>query len=145
MNGNGDDMQKSTSKIHTDSSRDNRYSGHHFHQFQSWRYRRGEEEEKEESREFVALEQALMKIEGIGEVILYFHYENSEATNPLSDYFSSIHSYSKKGNELQGILVVAEGAEDSQDSKTNYHKFCQRPSIARTSDRHRRNEKKGEH
>ena len=53
-----------------------------------------------------------MKIEGIGEVTLYFHYENGEATNPLSDYFSISTASAKKGNELQGVLVVAEGAED---------------------------------
>ena len=72
----------------------------------------GEKGEKEENGEFVALEEALMKIEGIGEVTLYFHYENGEASNPLSDYFSLSTSSAKKGNELQGVLVIAEGAEN---------------------------------
>lgn len=53
-----------------------------------------------------------MKIEGIGEVTLYFHYENGEASNPLSDYFSLSTSSAKKGNELQGVLVIAESAEN---------------------------------
>ena len=69
MNGNGDDMQKTTRKIHPillgtivilviifiNSS----LGGIG-----------GEKGKKEESREFVELEEALMKIEGIGEVII---------------------------------------------------------------------------
>ncbi len=72
----------------------------------------GEKGKKEESGEFVALQEALMKIEGIGEVTLYFHYENGESTNPLSSYFSTSTASTKKESELKGILVVAEGAED---------------------------------
>ncbi|MFJ7933761.1 hypothetical protein [Sporosarcina sp. NPDC096371] len=111
MNGNGDDMQKTTSKIHpillgtivilviifiTSS-----LGGIG-----------GEKGKKEESRAFVELEQALMNVEGIGEVLLYPHYENVEATNPLANYFSPSTATAAKGNELQGILVVAEGAKD---------------------------------
>lgn len=113
MNGNGDDMQKQTKKIHTillgtiiilviifiNSS----LGGIG-----------GEKGKKEENREFVELEDALMKIEGIGEVSLYLHYVNGESTNPLSDYFSLSTASAKKGNPLQGILVVAEGAEDAK-------------------------------
>lgn len=33
---------------------------------------------EEDSREYVALEQALMKIAGVGEVALYFHYAHAE-------------------------------------------------------------------
>ncbi|WP_318614987.1 hypothetical protein [Sporosarcina sp. YIM B06819] len=72
----------------------------------------GEKGKKEESREFVELEQALMKVKGIGEVVLYPHYEIEEPTNPLGDYFSSSAATAKKGNGLQGVLVVVEGAED---------------------------------
>ncbi|MFC5590976.1 hypothetical protein ACFPRA_19030 [Sporosarcina soli] len=72
----------------------------------------GEKGEKEENGEFVALEEALMEIEGIGDVTLYFHYENGNAGNPLSDYFSMSTTSPKKGNELQGVLVIAEGAEN---------------------------------
>ena len=111
MNGNGDDMQKTTRKTHTillgtivvlviifiNSSLG--VIG-------------GEKGKKEESGEFVALQEALMKIEGIGEVSLYFHYENGESANPLSDYFSMSTASAKKGSELQGVLVVVEGAED---------------------------------
>ena len=48
----------------------------------------GEKGKGEESREFAALEQALMKIEGIGEVLIYPHYDQKEESSPLSDYFS---------------------------------------------------------
>lgn len=111
MNGNGDEMQKTTRKVHpillgtiviliiifiTSS-----LGGVG-----------GEKGKKEESREFVELEQALMKVEGIGEVILYPHYENREPSNALSNYFSSSTATVKKGDGLQGILVVAEGAKD---------------------------------
>ena len=111
MNGNGDDMQKSTRKIHplllgtlvilviiVITSNMGSIGG--------------EKGKKEESREFVELEQALMKVEGIGEVILYPHYEYVDSANPLADYFSSSTATAKKGNTLQGLFVVAEGAED---------------------------------
>ncbi|NYF24616.1 hypothetical protein [Sporosarcina sp. JAI121] len=111
MNENGDDMEKPKRKIHTiflgtivilviifiNSSLG--VIG-------------GEKGKKEESREYAALEEALMRIEGIGKVSLYFHYENREPANPLSDYFSTSTASTNKGNKLQGILVVAEGAED---------------------------------
>ncbi|MCZ2260104.1 hypothetical protein [Sporosarcina sp. G11-34] len=69
-------------------------------------------EKKEESQEYVALEQALMKMKGVGEVSIYFHYNDGEEVSPLSDYFSLSSSSTKKVNPLQGILVIAEGAED---------------------------------
>lgn len=72
----------------------------------------GKKGQEEENRGNVALEEALMSIKGIGDVLLYFHYEQGEITNPLSDYFSPSTTSAKKGNQLQGILVVAEGAED---------------------------------
>ena len=97
----------------------------------------GRRGKKEESGEFVALEEALMKIEGIGEVTLYFHYENGEATNPLSDYFSLSTSSAKKGNELQGVLVVAEGAEDPEIKNKLSRILVNCPSVARTSNCHR--------
>jgi stage III sporulation protein AG len=111
MNGNGDDMNKPTRKIHTillgtivllviifiNSSLDVIGGG---------------KGEKEESGELVALQEALMKIEGIGKVTLYLHYENEVPANPLSGYFSSSTASTKRGSGLQGILVVAEGAED---------------------------------
>ncbi len=111
INGNGDNMQKTSRKTHTillgtivllviifiNSSLG--VIG-------------GEKGKKEESGEFAALQEALMKIEGIGEVSLYFHYENGEPANPLSGYFSTSTASAKKESELQGILVVAEGAED---------------------------------
>ena len=71
----------------------------------------GEKGKGEESREFAALEQALMKIEGIGEVLIYPHYDQQEEPSPLSGYFSGGSSSGRK-NPLQGILVVAEGADN---------------------------------
>ncbi|MFS0575152.1 hypothetical protein AB1K83_05935 [Sporosarcina sp. 179-K 3D1 HS] len=69
-------------------------------------------EGKEENKEFSTLEEALMQIEGIGEVSIYFHQGNNGTSAPLSDYFSLSGTSEKKGSELQGILVIAEGAED---------------------------------
>lgn len=71
----------------------------------------GEKGKGEESREFAALEQALMKIEGIGEVLIYPYYDQQEEPSPLSGYFSGGTSSGRK-NPLQGILVVAEGADN---------------------------------
>jgi stage III sporulation protein AG len=72
----------------------------------------GEKEKGEESREFATLEQALMKIEGIGEVLIYPHYDQQEEPSPLSGYFSGSGTSSVRKNPLQGILVVAEGADN---------------------------------
>lgn len=72
----------------------------------------GEKEKGEESREVTALEQTLMKIEGIGEVSIYLHYDQREESSPLADYFSTSGSKTGKENPLQGILVVAEGADN---------------------------------
>jgi len=66
---------------------------------------------EEDSREYAALEQALMEIEGVGEVTLYFHYQQNAQENPLSDYFSlSTNKIENRADNLQGILVIAEGA-----------------------------------
>ncbi len=64
-----------------------------------------------ELSEVQQLEKTLMKIKGIGEVALYLHFDENAAQKPLTDYFS-ITSTSKKQNQLKGILVIAEGAED---------------------------------
>jgi stage III sporulation protein AG len=73
----------------------------------------GEKGNKEEdSREYVALEKALMQIEGVGNVVLYFHYEHVEKENALSDYFSLSTPSAKRADNLLGVLVVAEGAKD---------------------------------
>ncbi|MFS0689710.1 hypothetical protein [Sporosarcina sp. Marseille-Q4943] len=72
----------------------------------------GEKGKGEESREAAQLEQALMKIEGIGEVFIHFHYDQSEEPSPLSGYFSGSGSSSVKENPLRGVLVVAEGADN---------------------------------
>ncbi|MFD1204414.1 MULTISPECIES: hypothetical protein [Sporosarcina] len=71
----------------------------------------GEKGKGVESREAAALEEALMKIEGIGEVHIYFHYDQAEGAS-LSNYFTSSSSAAKKENSLKGMLVVAEGVEN---------------------------------
>ena len=75
----------------------------------------GNSGEVEDTRVYAALEQSLMKIEGVGEVTLYFHSNenNEELVNPLSNYFSTSTSQTKKNSKpIEGILVVAEGAKD---------------------------------
>lgn len=111
LNGNGDEMQKPTKKIQMILLGTITVMVIIF--INSSLGGIGDEKgEKEENGEFVALEEALMEIEGIGDVTLYFHYENGNAGNPLSDYFSMSTTSPKKGNELQGVLVIAEGAEN---------------------------------
>lgn len=72
----------------------------------------GEKKNGEESRNVATLEATLMKIEGIGEVVIYFHYDQVEAGSPLANYFSISGGSTGKKNPLQGILVVAEGADN---------------------------------
>ena len=73
----------------------------------------GEKNKEEDSRENAALEQTLMQIEGVGEVELYFHYNKGEEADPLSDYFSLSQTKSdQRENNIEGILVVAEGGGD---------------------------------
>ncbi|WP_438310695.1 hypothetical protein [Sporosarcina sp. FA9] len=67
---------------------------------------------EEESREYIALEQTLKMMEGVGEVVMYFHYENGEQISPLTDYFSLSNTSAKKEHGLQGVLAIVEGAED---------------------------------
>lgn len=65
---------------------------------------------EEDSREDAVLARTLGKIEGVGEVELYFHYNEGEETNPLSDYFSLSQTKAEnRTNNIEGILVVAEG------------------------------------
>ncbi|WP_148085403.1 hypothetical protein [Filibacter tadaridae] len=70
----------------------------------------GKEKKEDDVQQYAELEQALMKIDGIGKVTLYFHYENEETANSLSNYFSTSSSSTKEKNPLRGLLVVAEGA-----------------------------------
>lgn len=69
---------------------------------------------EEASGKYAELEQALMRVEGVGEVTLYIHSNNGEETNPLSDYFSLSTTPKKdtRADNVGGILVVAEGAKD---------------------------------
>ena len=68
---------------------------------------------EETNKEFEGLVEALMHIEGVGEVKLYLHSNNTEDKSPLSDYFtlSTTREDSKK-NPIEGVLVVAEGADN---------------------------------
>lgn len=73
----------------------------------------GGEKIEEDSREEAVLAQTLGKIEGVGEVELYVHYNKREETNPLSDYFSPSQTKAEnRTNNIEGILVVAEGGGD---------------------------------
>jgi stage III sporulation protein AG len=68
---------------------------------------------EETSKEYADLEEALMSIEGVGEVKLYLHSNNNEEKSPLSDYFSlSTTQEDIKKNSIEGVLVVAEGADN---------------------------------
>lgn len=69
---------------------------------------------EEDSGEYVALEQVLMQVKGVGEVVIYIHSNDSEEMNPLSDYFSlsTTPKSEARTNKVEGILVVAEGAKD---------------------------------
>ena len=68
---------------------------------------------EETNNEFRDLEEALMDIEGVGEVKLYLHSNNIEDKSPLSDYFSlSTTREDSKKNPIEGVLVVAEGADN---------------------------------
>lgn len=68
-----------------------------------------------------SLKMVLSEIEGVGEVELYFYHSNSQTgsgrteTDFLSDYFSG--GASSKSEELVGLLVVAEGADDIKTKK----------------------------
>lgn len=74
----------------------------------------GEKKKGDENREVAALETALMKMEGIGEVFIYFHYEHVDTSSSLADILSVSGSSPKKASSLQGILVVAEGVDNSK-------------------------------
>lgn len=58
------------------------------------------------------LEHTLSQIKGVGQVEVYFHYDNntttSNADSMLSDYFRS----SSNGTTVSGLLVVSEGASE---------------------------------
>lgn len=52
------------------------------------------------------LEQTLMKIEGVGQVKVYFHYDNVTNSKMMGDYFN----ISENKPNISGLLVVSEGA-----------------------------------
>lgn len=56
------------------------------------------------------LEQALSKIEGVGKVKVYFHYDinPSNTEEKLSNYFRSNNNTAT----VSGLLIVSEGAKD---------------------------------
>lgn len=69
----------------------------------------GRSTEKEGNKEVAALESALEKIEGVGEVSIYLHpSKGANEQSPLTDYFTK--SADSIKNEATGVLVVAEGA-----------------------------------
>lgn len=72
----------------------------------------GGEKQKKEERLLSALEETLEQMEGLGKVSVYFHYDERATDQALAGYFSISAASSKKGTNLKGLLVVAEGAED---------------------------------
>ncbi|GKV68112.1 hypothetical protein NCCP2716_06100 [Sporosarcina sp. NCCP-2716] len=69
----------------------------------------GEAKEKEGTSGTAALEHALHKMEGVGEVAIYLHPEAGEKEqSPLADYFTKKPASDQSGTT--GVLVVAEGA-----------------------------------
>ncbi|GEM_PF-3773392 len=69
----------------------------------------GEDKEKEGTSGTAALEQALNKMEGVGEVAIYFHPEAGEKEqSALADYFTKKPASAE--SSTAGVLVVAEGA-----------------------------------
>lgn len=71
----------------------------------------GEKQKKEEKRMLSTLEETLEQMEGLGNVKVYFHYDEKEEESPLANYFSAS-TTSKSQSPLQGLLVVADGADD---------------------------------
>ncbi|WP_162805711.1 hypothetical protein [Sporosarcina sp. PTS2304] len=72
----------------------------------------GEKQNKEEQRMRSTLEETLEQMEGLGKVIVYFHYDEKESESSLAGYFSISPNTTKESTPLKGLLVVAEGAED---------------------------------
>lgn len=72
----------------------------------------GERQTREEKQALSTLEETLEQMDGLGKVVVYFHYDEQGVEESLSSYFS-ISSPSKKERPLKGLLVVAEGAEDA--------------------------------
>ncbi|WOV85575.1 hypothetical protein PGH26_06475 [Sporosarcina jeotgali] len=69
----------------------------------------GKSNEKEGNIETTALESALEKIDGVGEVSIYLHPpKGAKEQSPLTDYFTK--SADSITDEVTGVLVVAEGA-----------------------------------
>ena len=69
----------------------------------------GVKQKKEDKRMLSTLEETLEQMEGRGRVKVYFHYDEKQEDSPLANYFSAPDTAKKP---LQGLLVVAEGAED---------------------------------
>ncbi|MFC4411149.1 hypothetical protein ACFOZY_12035 [Chungangia koreensis] len=79
----------------------------------------GGEEQTGKTVDDRSLKMVLSEIEGVGEVELYFYHGANTGTGRaetdfLSDYFSGT---SSKSEELVGLLVVAEGADDIKTKK----------------------------
>lgn len=71
----------------------------------------GEIGEKEENAETAALEKTLKKMDGVGEVSIYFHPPaGAKEESPLSEYFTKTAESDR--SDVTGVLVVAEGAKD---------------------------------
>lgn len=73
----------------------------------------GEKKVEEAYGTNIALEKTLTNVEGVGDVQVYIHQNANEEAKPLSDYFSLTETKgTQKGNDIEGVLVVAEGGGD---------------------------------
>lgn len=95
------------------------------------------------------LETVLKKMEGVGEVEIFLYYGEEEKKTPLSNYFSNSSSSPKTGSNVQGVLVVAEGASNVKMKNELIHIFASvlqvpehRIVIVEMKDRGMKNENK---
>lgn len=78
-----------------------------------WGIGGGKSNTEGDRKEVIELEQALMKIDGVGKVTIYYNAKNATQVDPLSDFFSPSKTKTETGpNDIGGILVVAEGGGD---------------------------------
>ncbi|AOV07822.1 hypothetical protein [Sporosarcina ureilytica] len=112
-NENGDIMQKPTKKIQTVFFGTLLVLVIMIINSNVWGIGGGKSNIEGDRREEAALEQTLMKIEGVGKVAIYYHDKDSAKEDPLSNYFSLSQTKTEKSSKpIQGILVVAEGGGD---------------------------------
>jgi len=78
------------------------------------------------------LESVLEKMQGVGDVKVYFHYDEKSKSNGENELFSQyFRQQATSGQGVSGLLVVAEGAEDvfiRQELAATISRILQLPS-----------------